>query len=189
MRDRMLEVGIDAPTQEALINKMQSGVLPDSTGGAEPVDTFTINANGVNRTVEVFADGSRRWTDLENPSSALDSRGNASINARGIQSCGTSGLWRTNCKVYSSDLVSEVSFRIDWKPVSVTPAAVRNYWGKSCSNYVGGCSVDGGIRREAQSSSGPAVAYASFTANLSVYHVSGELALHVSGSSASVILA
>lgn len=167
IRSQMVRAGIAVDIQDTLLANIEEGVLPMSTNPAnEPVDTIVEVLPGVERTISVYEDGSRRVTETERPVEGMAAR------ATSISGCKTSGGWRVNCKIAVTDLVSEARFTVDWYPSS-TAAKVRDVRAAGCVNSLGGCTISAGIKRATQSSAGPAWAEASFTANAGPIKVQG----------------
>ncbi|MFZ4895612.1 hypothetical protein ACL9RL_14285 [Plantibacter sp. Mn2098] len=179
-RASMTDGGISPTTQDQLIAKLRSGVLPDSSLGGEPVNVFTETHDDSIRTVQDYADGSRRWIDIQRPTT----EGNKT--RAGLDNCSSSGGWVNNCRVWIADAVSSARFDIDYQPSSSGQAKVRDYRSATCGSIVGGCSVSGGIQRATQSSSGPAWAQLDYTAQIAWGEVHGSFGIRVSGNSVSV---
>lgn len=176
IRAQMSEVGITDALQVKLIKKLEGGKALDSMGGESPTRTFVEQRDGATRSVSVFKDGSRSWTEVQ---TAVPVEGAATNR---LDSCVYSAQWFVNCRVIKSDTVSNAQFRIDYQHVAPNPARVRDYRGASCFNLLGTCSVSGGIVRSVQSSAGPAWARMTYKAQiLNVPSVAGEIGIRVSG--------
>lgn len=153
---------VSSSDQDMLIVNLKNGILPQSSTDALAVHTLTDVADGMTRTINVYADGSRRISSLEIPNTpAADI---ITPFANGISGCTTSGGWRVNCKVKIEDALSNASFIIDWLPSASGQAKVRDMRAKNCNNSVGGCEVSGSILRTTQSGSSPAWAELNFKA-------------------------
>lgn len=155
-RANMADAGIESVTQDVLVAKLQAQQPLDSMLGVEPVRTFTEERSTTTRTVNVYADGSRSWTESEVASPS--SEGSSARSA--ITRCAASGSWRVNCRVDISDLVSSAWFVIDYK--AAAPSQVRDFRGAGCQILGGSCNVNGKIGRATQSSAGPAWAYLNY---------------------------
>lgn len=178
VRATMTSVGIDSSTQDSLIAKLQAHQPLDSMIGATPVRTYAEDLATSTRTVKVFADGSRSWVDLEKAAEAGVSTRSAMTN------CATSGVWRVNCRIDISDLVSSAWFVIDYK--AAAPSQLRDFRGKGCQILGGTCNVNGKIERATQNSAGPAWAYLNY--NVSTWTwigASGQFGIRVSNGSVS----
>lgn len=186
----MTEAGIDPATQDRLVEKIASGELPDSSSGAAPVSTWTERQGIVTRTIEVYADGSRAWTDLESPEPGTSGSGSTSRAGEQIGGCtagtGVGAWWYTNCRVSKKDLISESGFIVDYKITNVSGgvAEVRDARGAFCTIYGGTCSSKtASVTRAKQSGTLPArgkVAY-SGKLNAGAKSVSGEVWIDVHG--------
>lgn len=179
IRTTMASVNITSDTQDQLIAKLNAGQALDSQrAGAEPVTTNeSISRDGVLRTVDTYADGSKQWTEQdlpENPNSRLNVR---------KESCKKSGSWYTGCKIGVYDLVSNAGFYVDY-----TTNRVRDVRGKWCSISVGTCSTTASVKRATASSAGPAWAELNFKASVVLIGnvAQGSFGLRVSGNTASV---
>lgn len=181
LHDQMTGLGIDATVQSTLITKIEAGALPDSAlSTSQP--TSVLNDPVAQKTVAIFADGSRRVTSAEGPDS-----GQPSIESS-KSGCVSSGGWYTNCTISISDIFSNASFVVDYQTSSSGKAKVRDVRGARCANTIGGCSVSASIKRSAQSSAGPAWAELAYKAD--VVHigsgVSGSFGIRVAGTSVSL---
>lgn len=155
------DAGVSTEAQDALVANLELGILPQSSTGAAPVETFTDTADGMARTISVYADGSRRIASQQIPVTAPPT--GVTPLGNGITGCTTVSGWRVNCKVKIEDAVSGSSFIIDWYPAT-GGAKVRDMRAKTCWNSVGGCSYSGSIKRVTQSGTAPAWAEQSFQA-------------------------
>lgn len=178
---KMTDIGIDSATQDSLLDKLSAGKPLDSNSGAQPVRRSTVSLPGGNRTVEEFADGSKRWIQVERAHDVADA-----LTRADVSSCVASGGWVVNCRVSVSDIISEARFDIDYKTSSSGAAQLRDYRSATCGVPAGSCSVGGGIKRGTQNASGPAWAELSYTASfLALPSVSGAFGIRVSGNSVS----
>lgn len=173
IRERMSDLEVDPELEDGLIDGLQDGVLPMSSTDAEPVDSFTEVDEGVERTVLVYADGSRRGVSRDLPMTGDEVPDDLTLTG-----CVWSGDWRVNCRVGISDLISEASFIIDWRP-SVGSAQVRDMRAVSCNVSGGTCDVTGTVWRSVQSAAGPAWAEVVYEATLfgDVWHASGSFGI------------
>lgn len=186
LRSHMTEGGIDGPTQDALIVKLASGGLPDSSTGADPIRTWTEERAGVSRTVEVFGDGSRAWVDVEQPvviEPAGQSRKGESIGGCRAAS-GVGAWWYDDCRVSRKDTISEAGFVVDYKTTNLRGglAEVRDPRGGFCKVYAGTCSAKApSVVRGKQNGASPARAKMSYSGRLSAnaMSVNGEIWLDV----------
>lgn len=179
IRTTMESVDITTSTQDHLIAKLNAGrALESQREGAEPVTTNeSVTRDGVLRTVDTYADGSKQWTEQdlpENPATRLNVR---------KESCVKSGSWYTGCKIGVYDLVSNAGFFVDY-----TTNRVRDVRGKWCSISIGTCSTSASVKRATASSAGPAWAELSFKASVVLIGnvANGSFGLRVSGNTASV---
>lgn len=179
-RANMAQAGIDAATQESLVAKLQAHQPLDSMLDVAPVASFTEEHATAVRTVNVFSDGSRSWTETQVAPAA-----SAGVSSRAaVTRCGASGAWRVNCRVDISDLVSSAFFVVDYKAAATSE--VRDFRGAGCTIIGGSCSVNGKIGRATQSSAGPAWAYLNYNANaLGWIGASGQFGIRVSSGSVS----
>jgi hypothetical protein len=178
----MTEGGIPLATQDVLIAKIEAGSVPDSLSGADPVEVATLDLGEYTRTVNIFADGSRSWTEVQTqPSSPPDS---PSARAS-IEACTNSAGWKVGCRIGIYDISSSATFVIDYQTSSSGSAKVRDMRSKACANVAGPCSVSGSIKRATQSSAGPAWAELSYKASAAWVSVSGSFGIRVSGNSVS----
>lgn len=156
------DAAVPSTTQDALLANLERGVLPQSSTGADPVTTLTDNVGGMARTIDVYADGSRRiysrQTAAQPTKSGVTALGNT------ISGCTTYQGWRIGCLVKIEDAVSGSSFRIDWYPSSSGRAQVRDMRARTCWNSIGNCSQSGSIKRATQSGTAPAWAEQNFVA-------------------------
>ncbi|ROQ39705.1 hypothetical protein EDF46_1337 [Frondihabitans sp. PhB188] len=176
LRAHMTEGAIAGPTQDRLIAKLERGEVLDVYTDASPIATTT--RVGPDETVrETFADGSVKIVTLagDRPSRT------------GLSGCGSSGGWKTSCKVSVWDPISSARFFVDYQTSGVGKAKVRSFHGATCAVVGGSCSLPSptGIARATQSSAGPAWARVSYKANAGPIRVSGEFGLRVSGAKAS----
>ena len=176
VRITMTSIGIDAPTQDSLIAKLQAHQPLDSMTGAQPIRSYTEDLATSTRTVKVFQDGSRSWIELDKASSS------ESLARSAITNCSTSGTWKVNCRIDISDLVSSAWFVIDYK--ASAPSEVRDFRGKGCQILGGSCNVNGQIGRAIQSSAGPAWAYLNYNVTTWTWiGASGQFGIRVSNGS------
>jgi hypothetical protein len=178
IRVNMTEGGINAATQDALVEKMEAGVAPDSLSGEEPVDTITQLQTHGTRTIKVFADGSRSWSDVQTAPRKSSKTPSASIDG-----CQNSGGWKVGCRVGIYDIISSATFVIDYQTSASGQAKVRDMRSLACANVAGPCSRSGSIKRATQSSAGPAWAELSYSASAAWVSVSGAFGIRVSGNS------
>ena len=69
IRDRMASLGISSTTQDALIAKLASGIVPDSDiSGSTPVATTEVVTENQAGTMQTFADGSVKFSGYSNQS-------------------------------------------------------------------------------------------------------------------------
>jgi hypothetical protein len=182
VRANMTDAGIPASSQAGLIATLNGGnAIESQISSSIPLSNFTEQRDGFTRNVSVFSDGSRRWTEQQNPTkdTGLATR---AINPQKSE-CSYSGGWYNNCKIGISDAVSNASFRIDY-----TTNKVRDYRGAGCNNSVGSCSVSGGIKRATAGTAGPAWAEMQFHANVGpiVNVANGAFGIRVQGLSVSL---
>ena len=188
IRSRMAALGIDDATQTALVAKVNSGQLPDSSvPGATPVTTISDDSDGASDTVYVYADGSRSSRTIESAPAAVPAGAQVRKTQPSKSGCKKSAGWYINCKIEIRDWVSYASFVVDYQASSSGKAKVRDMRAKQCGNGVGSCSVSGKIKRGTQSSAGPAWAELSFHADVIKIGsgVSGAFGIRVSGKNAS----
>lgn len=191
LRAHMADGGITTEIQDALIARIAAGVLPDSSSGAAPVDSWTERHGEIIRTVEVFADGSRTWTDLEAPEvGAVAPRAGEQISGC-TAGTGVGSWWYTNCRVSKKDAVSEAGFVVDYKITNISGhvAEVRDPRGAFCTIYAGTCtSKSASVTRAKQSGTLPARAKMTYSGklNANAKSVSGEVWIDVHGMSRSV---
>ncbi|GEM_PF-6164940 len=181
MRQWWTGVAVPVETQDALITNIERGILPQSTAGSTPISTIKGTVGGVDRTLNIYADGSRSVVSVEVPdASGITTRANPTIGG-----CSTSGSWRLNCEVRIEDAVSAAYFRIDYRLASGA-AEVRDFRGGSCINSVGSCQVyGGGVKRAKQSGTAAAWAELSFKAWIGpVEAVNGAFGIRVLNTSA-----
>ena len=180
IRSTMTEGGIDRVTQDQLIDKMERGDVPDSLAGKAPVRTIIQPTSTHTRTISVFADGSRSWTELELPSGASKAAARSSISG-----CRSSAGWKVGCRVGVYDLISSATFVIDYQTSSSGRAKVRDMRSLTCDNVAGSCTRSGSIKRATQSAAGPAWAELRYNANLAWATTKGAIGIRVRGTSVS----
>ena len=168
MRDQMSQLGIASADQDTLIQKIATGqALDSSKPDAVPVQVLTETGDGGQvTTTKVFADGSRSSVSEASAEVASPSGVTARYVKPALTGCKSSAGWKVNCKVEIRDPYSNAYFIIDYQTSSKGKAKVRDLRSKHCHNWVGGCSVWGGVKRKAQSSGGPAWAEMSFKADI-----------------------
>lgn len=160
VRVSMADVGIPADSQNDLLATLSRGhAIESQISSSIPVSTFQEQRAGFTRYVSVFSDGSRRWTERQNPTPKAEFSTQA-IDPQSSE-CSFSEGWYNNCKIEINDVVSNASFRIDY-----TTDKVRDYRGAGCNNSLGSCSVSGGINRETAGPDGPAWAEMHFEASV-----------------------
>jgi hypothetical protein len=171
--DRMVAVGIDDTTRQALLQKLERGELLDSTTDAAPVRSFDGMVNGQDAKIKEYADGSRRWETVQVPGVASDV-GSGDPQARaGISDCtesaGVGSWWYTGCRVSTEDVVSSSGFVVDYKTTNIAGdvAQVRDPRGSFCHLAGGSCTVSAAvIDHEFQEGTSPARASMSFTGTI-----------------------
>lgn len=184
MRAWMDGVDVSQADQDTLIENLRNGILPLSSTDAEPVSTLHETVPGEERTISVYADGSRSLLVEQVP--VVTPPGVITPFAT-LTGCAQSGTWRVNCTVKIADAVSSAWFVIDYYPSSSGAAQVRDMRSKSCANSVGSCNVSGSILRSVQSGTAPAWAELSYTAWVGpIQAVTGAFGIRVSGTNASV---
>ncbi|MEZ0139987.1 hypothetical protein AB1285_14220 [Microbacterium sp. NRRL B-14842] len=180
IRSTMTEGGIDLEIQDQLVDKMEHGEAPDSLAGKGPVRTMIESTSTGTRTISIFADGSRSWTELELPTGASDAATRSSISG-----CRSSAGWKVGCRVGVYDLISSATFVIDYQTSTSGRARVRDMRSLTCDNVAGSCTRSGSIKRATQSAAGPAWAELRYTANLAWATTKGSIGIRVSGTSVS----
>lgn len=178
IRVNMTNGGIDPATQDALINKIEAGIAPDSLNGAEPIDIITQLRPQGTRTIKIFADGSRTWSEVQTAPVKTSKLPSASMSG-----CQNSGSWKVGCRIGIYDLISSATFMIDYQTSTSGKAKVRDMRSLSCENVAGPCTRSGSIKRSTQSAAGPAWAELSYTASAAWVSVSGSFGIRVSGTS------
>lgn len=179
-RTNMTDARIDRATQDVLENKLRSQQPLDSMRDVAPIRTFTEDSPTTRRTVSVYPDGSRSWTEAEVAASANESSKSRSA----VTKCGTSGAWRVNCRVDISDLVSSAWFVVDYK--AAAPSQIRDFRGAGCQILGGSCTVSGKIERATQNGAGPAWAYLNYSVyTWSQISASGQFGIRVANGSLS----
>ncbi|NMR21373.1 hypothetical protein [Cellulomonas fimi] len=163
MRDQMATLGIDALTSDALITKLESGVLPDSMSpGATPVSTETVTRPGGTETRQVYADGSVNEVTVQAPRVMTVKDPLAQLQGAFISECyrSSSGsyVYYSNCKVEYSGIMMYDSFRADYNVYKGTTARISNVYSHSILVFGGTYSnVQLTRPRTTQSGSLPAV--------------------------------
>ncbi|MFK4484851.1 hypothetical protein [Curtobacterium sp. AB7] len=168
IRDQMSQLGIASSDQDSLIQKISTGQALDSSDpDAVPVQTLAeTSEDGQTTTTKVFADGSRSSV-TEASAEVVSPQGVQARYAKpALSGCKSSAGWKVNCKVEIRDPYSNAFFILDYQTSSKGKAKVRDVRQKTCHNWIGGCSVWGGIKRKTQSSAGPAWAEVSFKADI-----------------------
>ncbi|WP_017202936.1 hypothetical protein [Microbacterium algeriense] len=177
IRAKMTSGGIASGTQDALIEKIEAGIAPDSLSGKAPVETVRERtATGV-RTIDIFADGSRSWTEIQTASAKPTGPAPRSS----ISGCQNAGGWKVGCRVGIYDIISSATFVIDYQTSSRGQAKVRDMRSLTCDNVAGSCTRSGSIKRATQSSAGPAWAELSYSANAGWVTTKGAFGIQVSG--------
>ncbi|WAA66418.1 hypothetical protein [Microbacterium oxydans] len=179
VRVNMTRGGISPHIQDALIEKIEAGIAPDSLGEASPVDIVTERTPSGTRTIQIFEDGSRTWTEIQTTSAKPSG---PTINAS-ISGCRSSGGWKVGCRVGIYDLISSATFVIDYQTSTSARAKVRDMRALTCDNIAGPCTRSGGIKRATQSAAGPAWAELSYAASAGWVHTKGSFGIRVSGTS------
>lgn len=146
IRARMTSAGIDPTTQDKLIAKIQAGEVLDSTLGKNPVREFSESTAAVVRTITVYADGSRSWTEEDRPKIVrTDVAQPAGTSVTGCTAeAGVGSWWYDNCKIKNADALSDLGFYIDYKLTNISgwSAEVRDLHGTWCQAIGAGMTVD-----------------------------------------------
>lgn len=137
----LTESGVDPTVHDDLWAKIESGVLPDSATGAEPVETREFIEGSTQVTVHEYEDGSIQRIEVSLPTNPVDGDG---ISPQNIDQCVLVNSTRTsdtydNCFISANNLASRASFRTGYTVRSAGSSSVTTGWAESATCYV--CTV------------------------------------------------
>lgn len=192
VRSNMTSLGIDGPTQDSLIVKMESGLLPDSLDpDATPVQVFTFDTAQEAGEVRVYADGSRTKVAVQEDgqTSSVPQRGGGSVRASegSITKCTvktfSGGSSHRGCLVKMSTIVYVAVFNADYTLVNGGNSYISSAYGWGCAGF--GCSIEKtGITKKKADLNGPAKAEMRVRVAVGPLATTGYLQLFVKGSRA-----
>lgn len=158
--------GVAQATRDALIAKLESGVLLDSQNGSAPVSTTTSTVGIYDVTISHYADGSLSESRVERPQAAPAP---GQIVPFGVSGCSANGGTRTNCYVDRWDGIIAQSFRANFTFLSGYDRIDSVY--SPSYTVIGASSASQtyfGIVQQYESASGPARAEHRVSAQLPV---------------------
>lgn len=157
MRSNMTSLGIDGPTQERLIDKVEAGVLPDSLNpNAQPVETILVDTVGEEGQIAVYADGSRSKATVEKASSAEVRASGGSISKCKVKTF-SGGSNYSDCLVKVSHLLYVGQFNASYTLANGGNSYISSAYNWACAGF--GCTIEStGIRKKSADLNGPAKA-------------------------------
>ncbi|GAA1334479.1 hypothetical protein GCM10028787_32970 [Brachybacterium horti] len=153
----MDDLGIDAQTQEALIDKLESGETVDALDpAAVPVSTIQDDTAKFESEIRVYEDGSRARSSVENPKSSA-----GGISPQSITQCKTStfsgGSHLSNCLIKIEVITHTAQFRASYTLVNGGNSYISSAYNWGCVGL--GCTIETtGIVKKTADLNGPAKA-------------------------------
>lgn len=139
----MATLGISADTANALVDKLEAGILPDSmVKDAVPVTVQRYRQNGADYTRQVYADGSVALTSVQSPASTRVAGGMTTMGSS-VSGCvfSRSGTvdWYRNCKVSYSGILSFDTHYVDYSVLrSSGVATIQKQYSNWSITVIGG---------------------------------------------------
>lgn len=139
IREFWTEYGVTPNVQDALVNKLEVGGKLDSANAfAEPVDVSTTTHDGMNVTVETFADGSIRASGIEQATAADEQVGTLDT---GVTDCtvtsGTGFVAYTGCQVFSANGTQNIQFKVNYERYRGAHAKILRSWDAKATSRFG----------------------------------------------------
>ncbi|WP_146067237.1 hypothetical protein [Arthrobacter sp. ZGTC212] len=131
------QYGISEPTQDLLIEKLETEGSYDAMEGETPVKTTTNESAKAITTIETFADGSINVSEVEKPAEVKP----GVISIRSIDGCSVTGgsgwgNW-SNCSVNISNGTISMAYKATFERYSGGYGNIISVWGASSSSKYG----------------------------------------------------
>ncbi|WP_420367037.1 hypothetical protein [Curtobacterium sp. L1-20] len=142
MRQTWDTYGVSAATQDKLLGELEAGQLWDSVSGAQPVQSSTSTAKSVQTTVDTFADGSIKVTQLQKPAPVTTTPGGVHINASigGCKTLSSSHYDATiQCTVSTNVVLASAAYLVTYHQVQGGNSSITNHSTITTECFAGSC--------------------------------------------------
>ncbi|MBS3180020.1 MULTISPECIES: hypothetical protein [unclassified Pseudoclavibacter] len=192
IREHLELYGVTGADADSVVAKAATGETLDADTGVAPVSTDNVQVEGLDYTVDRFADGSFIALNIAPPASDADANSRAAL-GQGISGCdeltsvGTQPF--VNCKVSYSGSLFSADFNANFTLSTTTAASIQRVWNENANVVAGTFGQEPSVSITQQTAgASPAEARLFFTygSTAGVAGSTGSVRLIVSGDSASV---